>query len=476
MKAMNKKNKKIFVIFVLGILGIFLIGGSFATPPTQINVNRNNAVSVTEKSTSSVDTSKNTKSTSPSNENSITYCDTTTHCPEGSECYSFRDEEKPICWEGDPCEKCSSKKCRIAESYPMQVFCEEEEKVACDTSILCAPGYVPYDTGRVDSQGCPIKKCVKEGNTWQIASSHNGVRVIRISPRAKISFRNFSRERVKKVLAKIKTQKGYQGITLQRINGKVQLRVGNVSATTFREVEIDNEELYLNTPKGRKLVKIMPNVAAQRAIEIASLHYIGGVELKEVGDGKPIYEINGSRIVYIHKNFPVNLSIKIEVETENGTVEKIFNKNKWIKLRYENIPKNISENLTKRIINRVVVMKIARIQAMNAKKMEINDAEISEKLRSINKSIDWGKELIPMNPGFKKRILFILKNSTEEEKNKLKLQAHNYVKSLKTKKKLRIMNKLRAKRSNFSRIREMLRNNVMNTGEILQNISQKLGN
>lgn len=52
------------------------------------------------------------------------FCDVVNPCPAGKECYNFEDEDKPICWKGDPCQKCISKKCIVAESYPMQVFCQ----------------------------------------------------------------------------------------------------------------------------------------------------------------------------------------------------------------------------------------------------------------------------------------------------------------------------------------------------------------
>ena len=53
------------------------------------------------------------------------YCDANTPCESG-DCYKFEGEEIPICFEGDPCSKCPSGECNIAESYPMQVFCIED--------------------------------------------------------------------------------------------------------------------------------------------------------------------------------------------------------------------------------------------------------------------------------------------------------------------------------------------------------------
>ena len=50
-------------------------------------------------------------------------CDAQRPCPVG-ECYVFPNDSNAICYEGDPCKTCESGNCVIAESYPMQVFCE----------------------------------------------------------------------------------------------------------------------------------------------------------------------------------------------------------------------------------------------------------------------------------------------------------------------------------------------------------------
>ncbi len=51
-------------------------------------------------------------------------CDALTPCPGGMDCYKFRDQTTPICWAGNPCTRCNSGECTIAESYPMQIFCQ----------------------------------------------------------------------------------------------------------------------------------------------------------------------------------------------------------------------------------------------------------------------------------------------------------------------------------------------------------------
>ncbi len=50
-------------------------------------------------------------------------CDALNPCPVG-DCYIFPDDSNAICFEGDPCSECSLGECVVAESYPMQVFCE----------------------------------------------------------------------------------------------------------------------------------------------------------------------------------------------------------------------------------------------------------------------------------------------------------------------------------------------------------------
>jgi hypothetical protein len=54
-----------------------------------------------------------------------TACDADAKCPEGTECYKFQDADHPVCWTGDPCVRCASGECNVAESYPPQIFCTE---------------------------------------------------------------------------------------------------------------------------------------------------------------------------------------------------------------------------------------------------------------------------------------------------------------------------------------------------------------
>jgi len=105
-------------------------------------------------------------------------CDAMIPCPEGFSCYKFEDEDGPICWAGDPCVKCDSGECMIAESYPMQVFCIGEDcipegKAQCDYedwNLKCCEGLTPLSQIPVDENGdCGVALpcgfiCTKCGN------------------------------------------------------------------------------------------------------------------------------------------------------------------------------------------------------------------------------------------------------------------------------------------------------------------------
>lgn len=81
------------------------------------------------------------------------------------------------------------------------------------------------------------------------------------------------------------------------------------------------EECSVNSKK----VKIMPEVASQKAIEkLGDLGF--NVQLKETGNGKDkkyVYEATGEKEVNILWFFPVKMKVSTEVNTETGEVSKI---------------------------------------------------------------------------------------------------------------------------------------------------------
>lgn len=52
-------------------------------------------------------------------------CDASHPCPSGQECYKFQDDPSPVCYIGNPCDRCPSRSCLVMESYPAQIACQQ---------------------------------------------------------------------------------------------------------------------------------------------------------------------------------------------------------------------------------------------------------------------------------------------------------------------------------------------------------------
>src|SRR5512136_2430942 len=69
-------------------------------------------------------TTTTTLATTTTTQPGYVHCDANNPCKEG-DCYLFPVMSFAYCYVGDPCQECPTKSCRIAESYPMQVFCDK---------------------------------------------------------------------------------------------------------------------------------------------------------------------------------------------------------------------------------------------------------------------------------------------------------------------------------------------------------------
>ena len=117
------------------------------------------------------------------------------------------------------------------------------------------------------------------------------------------------------------TKDGLKEVVVRQGTDELKLISKNVTARTKNELEVEEDTIYLKTKTGRKEIKIMPDVASQKAIEKQELHYVESIELKDVG--KPIYEVNGVKKVKLLWFIPIDMSIKTEIDAETGKVEKI---------------------------------------------------------------------------------------------------------------------------------------------------------
>ena len=84
---------------------------------------------------------------------------------------------------------------------------------------------------------------------------------------------------------------------------------------TKDEITFKDEKIYLND----KEVKIMPDTASQKAINILELKKDIEIELKDTG--KPTYEIIGMKEVRLFGFIKTEMPIKTEVNGETGNIE-----------------------------------------------------------------------------------------------------------------------------------------------------------
>lgn len=98
---------------------------------------------------------------------------------------------------------------------------------------------------------------------------------------------------------------------------KIVSPLKEVIAKTESGLELKEDKIYLN----KKEVKIMPDTASEKAIQMLGLKKDVEIELKDVG--KPMYEISGKKEVKILRLIRVNMLVKAKLNAENGELEEI---------------------------------------------------------------------------------------------------------------------------------------------------------
>ena len=126
-------------------------------------------------------------------------------------------------------------------------------------------------------------------------------------------------------------------VKIQRFENKLQIRSGEHSATCPNECNLTQEEfenrtrLYSKLSNGRNAeVKIMPDVASERALERLNLKNCVEaegctMELKEVGVGegsKLAYELKRDRKAKFLGFIGTRMNVKAQVDAETGEVIK----------------------------------------------------------------------------------------------------------------------------------------------------------
>ncbi len=90
-----------------------------------------------------------------------------------------------------------------------------------------------------------------------------------------------------------------------------------LTASTKEEIKVKDNKVFIN----EREVKIMPDVASEKAIETLELKRELEIELKDTG--KPTYEILGEKEVRVLGLFRARMNITTEIDAETGEIEII---------------------------------------------------------------------------------------------------------------------------------------------------------
>jgi|APSaa5957512622_1039677.scaffolds.fasta_scaffold85669_1 hypothetical protein len=125
-------------------------------------------------------------------------------------------------------------------------------------------------------------------------------------------------------------------MNIEQVRNRNRLRVGNHSANCSLELQqeqsLTGTKLKATLSNGRNAeIKIMPDVAAERALERLRLRVCleeegCEIELKEVGKGnetKPAYEIHAGKEARVLGMFKTRMRVQAQVDAENGEVIRV---------------------------------------------------------------------------------------------------------------------------------------------------------
>lgn len=129
-------------------------------------------------------------------------------------------------------------------------------------------------------------------------------------------------------------------VILRRANGLMELREGNGSLVKTK-LQLNNEgnasELKVKLNNGRNaLIKIMPAVASERALERLRLKNCNEtinnctIELKEVGEGnksRAVYEAKVRKTFRVFGIFKANREVVTQIDAETG--EEVLTRRPW---------------------------------------------------------------------------------------------------------------------------------------------------
>ncbi|MDA3837202.1 MAG: hypothetical protein PF542_06295 [Nanoarchaeota archaeon] len=239
--------------------------------------------------------------------------------------------ELPICEEGEnpsylktDNNGCKVYKCAITGPTCAEPICEKDEDLTyfgidesgckilkCSKSEMtcsmpvCVEEERTTFTGKYNKDGCKIFECI-EGTTPMPLIKEMEKEVIWVGGATERDCIEYQAG----------CEKGYERYCL-KWNFNCQVK----NMTSDKELIIEGERAYLNNTE----IKIMPNVASEKAIEQLSIKEEMTIELKFMK--KPVYEIEGTKEGKLFGLFKKDMIITTEIDAETGNV--ILTKKPW---------------------------------------------------------------------------------------------------------------------------------------------------
>jgi len=102
---------------------------------------------------------------------------------------------------------------------------------------------------------------------------------------------------------------------------RTQFRDMNIGA----EIEIDGNSIYINTPKMKKKLTVLPEQASEIAKQKANMHTVHAVNMTT--EGTPVYQVKGMQKGKFFGLFPTEIEVETEIDIENGKI--IRQKGPW---------------------------------------------------------------------------------------------------------------------------------------------------
>ncbi|MCF7871931.1 hypothetical protein K9L97_02750 [Candidatus Woesearchaeota archaeon] len=207
----------------------------------------------------------------------------------------------------------------LEESIPIEVSDSDENFV-----YVCQPGCVEVEDGCL----CPKIKIRKTINGFVVSGSEDDFSVdeIRIMPGSKSMITLNDKKESKRIPLSedveipVKFKDVEKQVKISTDSKKLEtiLDVEGYAVKTRNAVVTDNEGISLETDSGKKLVKVLPSVASEKAKEVLGAKY-SDLELKEVGN--EVKYVSKSEKKYNVLGFiPITGKSEVSVDIDTGSV------------------------------------------------------------------------------------------------------------------------------------------------------------